>query len=116
MATFTKTPLSGAANGLAIKVAATTSPGTTIHTAVTGTSSWDEVWLWAYNSSTSSVLLTVQWGGTATPDNDIKLTLAGQGGLVAVVPGLILQNGLLIRAYAGTTNVVTVSGFVNRIV
>ena len=43
MATFTKTLLSGSTNGKAILVAATATPGTTIHTAVAGTSSLDEM-------------------------------------------------------------------------
>ena len=37
MATFTNAHLSGAADGLAVNVAATSSTGTTIHTAVSGT-------------------------------------------------------------------------------
>jgi hypothetical protein len=32
-----------------------------------------------------------------------------------VIPGLLLQNGLAITAYAGTTNVIMVNGYVNRI-
>jgi len=116
MATFSKQLLSGGTNGRAIKVAATASAGTLIHTAVAGTSSIDEVWLWAYNSSTSSVLLTVQFGGTTSVDDDVKATIAPQGGWIRVVSGFPLQNGLIVRAYAGTTNVITINGYVNRIV
>ncbi len=39
MATYSKVLLSGSTNGKQIKVAATATPGTTIHTAVTGTTS-----------------------------------------------------------------------------
>lgn len=115
MATFTKVALSGASNGLGIKVVATASVGTTIHTAVSGTSSWDEIWLYAYNSSAADVQLTIQYGGTTSPDNDIVLTLATKSGLVPILPGLILQNGLLVRAFASSANVITLTGFVNRI-
>lgn len=115
MATFSKQPISGASNGLPVKVVATASSGTTIHTAVSGTSSWDEIWLFAYNSSASAVVLTLQWGGTTSPDQDIKITIPSQAGLFTVAGGLLLQNGLIVRAYAGTANVITIHGFVNRI-
>ena len=119
MAVFTKINLSGSTQGKAIKVAATTSSGTTIHATGTSSSVIDEVWLYAYNSSASSVLLTIQFGGTTAVDNDIKLNIPATAGLTLVVPGLRLTgtraaaNSIL--AYAGTTNVVTVSGYVNRI-
>jgi hypothetical protein len=32
-----------------------------------------------------------------------------------LVPDLVLRNSLIIKAYAGTTNVVTIHGFVNRV-
>jgi hypothetical protein len=119
MATFTKVALSGSTQGKAIKVAATASSGTTIHATGTSASILDEVWLYAYNSSASAVVLTVQFGGTSTPDDDIKLTIPVASGLTLVVPGLILSGtgsaANTVRAYAGTTNVITVSGYVNRI-
>ena len=119
MATFTKVPFSAQTDGQAIKVVATASAGTTIHTTGTSATAFDEIWLYAYNSSTSAVALTVQFGGTTTPDDDIKITIPSQSGLTLVVPGLILAGtggaGNTIAAYAGTANVVTVSGYVNRI-
>jgi hypothetical protein len=113
MATFTKAILSGSTNGKAIKVAATASTGTTIHT--TGATALDEIWLYAYNSSSSAVVLTIQYGGTTAVDNDIKLSIPATSGLTLVIPGLILTGTSTVAAYAGTTNVVTVSGYVNRI-
>lgn len=119
MATFTKVNLSGSTQGKAIKVAATASTGTTIHATGTSSTVIDEVWLYAYNSSVSSVLLTIQFGGTTAVDNDIKLTIPATSGLTLVVPGLLLTGtgsaANTIRAYAGTTNVITISGYVNRI-
>jgi hypothetical protein len=108
-------PLSGSTNGKAIKVGATASSGTLIHTAVTGTTDEDVITLYAYNSSSSAVNLTLQWGGTATPDDDIKLSIPATSGLTLLVPDLVLQNSLVVRAYAGTTNVVTIHGFANRV-
>jgi hypothetical protein len=116
MATFSKLHLSGSTNGQPILVAATSGTGTTIHTAVTGTSSLDEIWLYAHNTSSSSVKLTLQWGGTTAPNNDIEITIGAEGtGAVLIAPGWLLNNGLLVRAFAGTTNVINIIGYVNRI-
>lgn len=119
MATFSKVLLSGSTQGKAIKVAATASTGTTIHATGTSSSIIDEVWLYAYNSSASAVTLTVQFGGTTSVDNDIKLSIPATAGLTLVVPGLTLTGtgsaANTVYAYAGTTNVITISGYVNRI-
>jgi hypothetical protein len=119
MATFSKVLLSGSTQGKAIKVAATASTGTTIHATGTSSSIIDEVWLYAYNSSASAVTLTIQYGGTTAVDNDIKLSIPATAGLTLVVPGLTLTGtgsaANTVAAYAGTTNVITISGYVNRI-
>jgi len=119
MTTFSKQFLSASTGGAAIKVAATTSTGTTIHATGTSASIIDEVWLYAYNSHSSSVILTLQYGGTTSPDNDIKISLPSQSGLILISPGLILKGTgsveKTVYAYAGTANVVTLSGYINRI-
>ena len=116
MATFTKTLLSGSTNGKAIKVVATATAGTTIHTAVSVTASLDEVWLYAHNSSASTVKLTLEWGEATAPDGNIEINVGAEGtGLVLVSPGILLQNSLVIKAFAATANVVTLTGYVNRI-
>ena len=114
MATYTKKLLSGSTDGTPTTVIATTGTGDLIHTAVAGTSSLDEIWLYANNTSTSPVLLTVQYGGTTT--QYLKpITLAPQSGDVLIVAGLLLQNSLVVRAIAATASVITISGYVNRI-
>lgn len=115
MATFRKRKLSGSTDGKPIKVVATATLGTTIHTAVAGTTAgtFDEVWIYAYNGHTTTVTLTIEFGGATVPDQNIILTLASKSGLVLVVPGLILQNGLAVTAFASVANVVTLSGWVN---
>jgi len=121
MATFTKVLLSGSSQGKAIKISATTSGsnGTTLHATGTSSSIIDELWLYAYNSSSTAVVLTIQWGGITAVDNEYKLSIPATSGLTLVVPGLILTGdgttATTTRAYAGTTNVVSVSGYVNRI-
>lgn len=118
MATFTKKLLSASTDGRAIKVAATAANGTTIHTGPTSTSTLHEVWLYAVNTDTTARKLTVQWGGTTSPDDDIELTIPAESGLTLVSPGLLLKGNataLVIRAFAATANVVNIHGYVNEI-
>jgi hypothetical protein len=118
MATAVKRKLSGSVDGKAIKITKTATPGDTIHTAVAGTTdgTYDEIWLWAYNAHTDAVVLTVEFGGATVPDQNIVVTIPYKSGLVPVVPGLILQNEATVKAFAATTNVITITGFVNSIV
>ena len=121
MATFTKLTLQPAGTtgtGLGVKVAATATAGTAIHTASTTTTTIDEVWLYAVNTSASSVKLTIEWGQADAPDGNIELTVLPEAGLVTVIPGLVLQGNAtakVVRAFAATANVIVMHGFVNRI-
>lgn len=114
---YQKIRLSGTTNGEAKKIAATATPGDTLHTATSDNTDniYDEIWLWAYNSSSSAILLTIEFGGAAAPDQNIKVTIPSQSGALMVCPGLILKNGQTVKAFAGTTNVITVMGYINRI-
>lgn len=105
--------LSGSTDGRPVKVAATATAGTTIHTA--HATSIDEVWLWAVNTDTTARKLTVELGGTSAPDDLIEVTIPAEGGLVLVAPGLSVTGSVVVRAFAATANVVNVVGFVNRI-
>jgi hypothetical protein len=121
MATYTKLALQPAGTtgtGLGVKVAATATAGTAIHTASTTTTTIDEIWLYAVNSSTSSVKLTIEWGQADAPDGNIEVTVLPEAGLVTVIPGLLLQGNAtakVVRAFAGTADVIVMHGFVNRI-
>ena len=112
-----KRKLSGSTDGLAIKVVQTATAGDTIHTAVAGTTAgtYDEVWLWAYNGHTADVVLTIEFGGASVPDQNIIVTIPTKAGLVPVVPGLIIQNEKVVKAFAAVANVITIIGFVNSI-
>jgi len=114
MAIYSKVLLSESVNGKGITVAATATAGTLIHTAQSGTTGMDEVWLYATNSEATTVKLTVEFGGTTAAEN-IELDIPGESGLILVCPGLVLNNSLEVRAFAGTTNVLHISGYVNRI-
>lgn len=119
MATYSKVLLSGSTQGKGIKVAATSSTGTTIHATGTSATTIDEVWLYAQNSDTSAIKLTVEFGGTTSPDNTIEITIAPESGLTLVVSGLPLTGtgaaANTITAFAGSANLITIYGYVNRI-
>jgi hypothetical protein len=118
MATFTKSKLSGSTNGKQILITAITN-GTaqTIHTAVasSGANTWDEVWLYIYNDNVTAILVTILWGGTTEPDNAIRITVPGQTGRILLCDGMILQNSLVVKAYAAVASKVLIDGFVNNI-
>jgi hypothetical protein len=119
MATFSKELLSGSSQGRGILVAATATPGTTIHATGTSSTIEDEIWLYAHNSSASGVKLTVEFGGTTSPNDLVEFTVAAESGLYLIVPGLVLTGtgsvASTVRAFAATTNVINIFGYVNRI-
>ena len=121
MATLSKLclqPAGTTGTGLAVKVAATATAGTAIHTASATATTIDEIWLYAVNTSASAVKLTIEWGEATAPDGNIELTVAAESGLVLVSPGLLLQGNAtpkVVKAFAATANVITIHGYVNRI-
>ena len=116
MPTIKKQELSGGADGIGVKVVATSSPGTDVHTAnaTTDVNEYDEIWLWASTKNAAAVVLTIQFGATTAVTNDIAYTIQPNE-TVLVCPGLILQNSLVVKAYASVANVVSLHGYVNRI-
>ena len=119
MSTYTKVLLSGSSFGLPIKVAQTATTGTTIHATGTSSSVIDEVWLYANNTDTTDIQLTIEFGGTTSPDNTIVVTIGAKAGLFLVIPGFILRGtgsvAKTITAFAGTANKILITGYVNRI-
>lgn len=113
MATYTKLILSGSTDGKGIKVVQTATAGTTIHTA--HATALDEIYLYAVNSGSANVKLTIEWGQADAPDGNIECTIPGESGLQLVIPGLLLTNELVVKAFAGSANVIIIHGFVNRI-
>ena len=121
MATLSKISLQPAGttgDGLGILVAATATAGTAIHTASATATTIDELWLYAYNNDSASILLTIEYGDVTAPKDVIKQTLTAQNGLVLVVAGLLIQGNAsakVVRAFAGTANQISIFGYVNRI-
>ena len=121
MATFTKLALQPAGttgDGLGILVAATATAGTAIHTASTTATTIDELWLYAFNSDTSAVNLSIEFGGVTSPKDVIKSAIPTESGLTLICAGLIIQGNAtakIVRAFAGTANKISIFGYVNRI-
>ncbi len=67
MASYNKQKLTGSVYGKGIKVSSDSSSAPTlVHNSVSGTTDFDELWLWAYNDHTDTqpVNLTVEFGTT----------------------------------------------------
>lgn len=108
--------LSESTDGRGIKVGATGTPGTLIHTALASAAAneFDAIFLEAINTSGSAVKLTIEWGGTTSPDDLIEITIPAESGLTEVIPGHVLQNGAEVRAFAATADVIVLHGYVHR--
>ena len=118
MATFNKAKLSGSTDGLPIKVTGTsTAAAVTVHTAVAGTTAgtFDEIWIYANNTSATAAKLTIEYGTATAADGNIELTVAAESGLILVIAGLILQNSRVVKAFAATADVLLLTGYVNAI-
>ena len=110
--------LSGSTNGLGIKVTGTGTGSTvTIHTAVSGTTSYDLVTLWAQNNDADGETrtLTVEFGGTTDPDNLIIVPVPCKVGPVLICTRLPLRNALVVKAFADEANDVQLYGDVQRV-
>lgn len=119
MGTYSKVHLSASTGGQPIKVVATGTTGTTIHTTGTSSSAIDEIWIYATNTDSVARTLTLEYGGVVNPDNRIILSIPAQSGLTIAVAGLILSGtgavGRSITAYGSSANVINLVGYVNRI-
>lgn len=113
---ITKNKLSASTNGKGIKIVATSTIGTTLHTAVSGTSSFDEIWLWFYNGHTANVTLTIEWGEATVPDGNTIIDIPFKQGRFLIVDGRLLNNSLVVTAFASVANVIICDGFINAIV
>lgn len=117
MATVTKSKLSVSTNGKNIPIGGPTSGSATIiHTAVSGITSFDEVWVYASNNSTASVSCSILWGGGIEPDDMQRTILNPYSGRQLVIDGRLINSSSLVRAYASVSGSVNIDGFVNQIV
>lgn len=109
---FAKRLLSGSTDGKSIKVTGTDSGSAdTIHTAIAGSSGFDEVWLWAFNNDTTTRTLMILVDGQETA----AVGITAKTGLFVILPGIPVNNTKLVKAYASVANMIYISGYVNRI-
>jgi len=114
MPTYTKAPLSSAISGEQIQI---TGSGiaqlTTIHASVD--SAYDEVWLYATNTSNADVQMVLTWANTGVGDQ-MYATIPYKAGRSLIIDGKLLSGTAnSVKAYAATGNAINVDGFVNRI-
>lgn len=119
MATYTKEFLSSATGeaslGPMIKIDSISSGAPkTLHMTNISSSIKDEVWIYATNSGSVSANLSIVFD-----NEEITSSIPSKSGLTLVVPGLLINGdgnqSAVISAYASVANVISVSGYVNRI-
>ena len=113
---YSRIPLSGSTDGKTIPVVATGTPGTTIHTALSGTSGFDDIYLWAANVTNVSSTLTIEWGGTSDPNDHMvhSVTIPANSPLIPISQGAMLRNSVVVRAFSMTGSSINIIGYVNR--
>src|SRR3990167_4040062 len=118
MAVYTRRLLSGSTSGRPIPVAANATPGTTLHAAVSGTTAFDEVYLWASNVTAASATLYVEWGGATDPGDHLvkNFSIGPNSGPVPVATGIVLNGNVSVAAFCTAASAINVTGYVNRIV
>lgn len=112
--TYQKILLSGSTNGLPIDVLGNNSAtATTIHT--TGSTDYDEIWLFANNYSNTARFLSLEIGGTSAHQKLIVPIPVNQG-LIPVCTGILLTGSNVVKAFSDSANVISIVGYINRIV
>ena len=100
-------------------VSASAAPYTLVHTTSASTSSIDEVYIYASNTTTADSNLTLYWGSSAARDNILTVNVQAYGGMTLLIPGLILtgngSTGLPIFATTTFPSAVDITGYINRI-
>ena len=110
--------LSAATNGAPIKITATATPGTTIHTATTSDmpEGCDEVWLWVGSTSAAVINATLHISSGALDAQSINFNVpAAYNGPISVLQGHRVCDGVVVTATASVAERINVWGNVNRI-
>lgn len=110
----TQALLSGSSNGRPISVTATGTPGTTIHTPTLSAPNLEFVTLFATNISGSAVDLTIEFGGTTSPGDTIVVTVPSKETMRVVDRWPLEGASRVVRAFAGTTAVINITGYVSK--
>ena len=103
--------LSGSTQGKPIKVTSTTTGSAdTVHTAVAGTSDIDFIDIYATNDSASAVDINLGWGGVGVDETIGPIEIASDAGPIKIADKFPLQNGLIVKAWASSANVIFLTG------
>jgi len=114
--TFEAILASGSTNGRQILIAATATPGTLLHTATADPAEIDEVTVeLSVPTHTAALLATIEVGGVTSPNDLVVLSVNNKAGVTTAVFQRRLNGGVVVRCFAGTTNLVVASVTVNRI-
>jgi len=70
---------------------------------------------WLNGGLAGGATIPIAYGGTTDQDDLVELEIAADSGWVLICPGLLLQNGLIVKAFAAAGDVININGFVNRI-
>ena len=103
--------LSGATNTAPIDI---TTAGNLVHTCPDYCV--DEIYLWASNYGSGTVLLTIEVGGSGTfadPSKTIEVSITQKTGMITVYPGVPHEN-ISIYAKAASNNHLSINGYVSR--
>lgn len=115
MAIFSKLLLSASINGKQISITGNNeATSTPIHTGVAGSSSLDEVYIYASNNNTGDSTFTLAWGGISSQDLVI-FSLPSKMGRILLADGKLINNSLVINGWSNVTGV-NIDGYINRIV
>lgn len=122
---FSKIVLSGSTNGRGIFVTGTLpSTASLIHTAITGTADYDEVYIYIVNNATTNRECVLRWAVTTAnvtdvPQRNINYLVTQQSGPVLAVPGWPLMDANRIEAYAtaamATSGGIAIYGYAHRV-
>lgn len=116
LAGMTTIALSGSTRGRPIQLTGTTSgTAVTLHTATTTAGQIDKLYLDITNTSSSAVVVTIEFGTTGV-GNEIDVTVPANA-TVRAVDGSVIGGAATdtVRAYASTANVINVTGRVERL-
>jgi hypothetical protein len=115
---ISRNKLSESVDGTAISAGYAT---TLIHTAVTGTTNLDEIWIyvipqWGTEYIGEPTIFLLTWGGETSPDDEIWVNLPILLTPSLIIPGLILNNGKTVNITVADPNApLWVMGHVNEI-
>lgn len=115
MPVYSGAVLSNSTNGKPIPVAATSTPGTNIHTATA--SGFDEVYLWASNVTTATATLTIEWGGVTAPGDHLinAFSVPANSVPIPIALGQRLSGGVVVKAFGSVASAINITGYVNQV-